>query len=159
MAHRFGAPGAADIFEHISADYVRQPEQAKQLELVRLRLDWLMPPDRVLLEMYLNQNVSTTQLAAATGLAPQTIRRRMKRLSKRLLADEYVRIQRKRDLFSPRQLAFAYDHFLLGLGYRRIAARRRTSCSVVRRILKQLRDWLEDERQRDETVDPQREHQ
>jgi len=158
MAHRFGAPGKADIFEHVSADYVRQPEQAKQLELVRLRLDWLTPADRVLLEMYLNQNVSTTQLAAATGLTPRTIRRRIKRFSEGLLADEYVRIQRKRDLFCPRQLVFAYDHFLLGLGYRRIAVRQRTTYSVARRILRQLHDWLEDDRKRDGTVGPQREH-
>ena len=149
MADR-GTRDCREVLASVAEEYVCRPDAAKRLDLIRLRLDWLVPADRVLLEMYVNQNVSYTQLAQLNGRDVNWVRRRVQKLGDRLLADDYGRIQRKRDLFTPMELRVAYDKYLLGLGYRQIAERRRLGPTVARRISRQLSDWVADDRRRDE---------
>ena len=144
-----GKRDCIEVLASVSDEYVCRPDEAKRLDLIRLRLDWLAPADRVMLEMYVNQNVSFTQLAHLNGSSVNWVRRRIQRLGDRLLSDEYGRIQRKRDLFTAVQLRVAYDKFLLGLGYRVIAGRRGLGPAVARRLSHQLSEWVADDRRRD----------
>ena len=106
------------VVERVSAEYVVEPIERQYQDMVRLRLDWLVPEDRELLVLYLEKNVSVQELSQIVGLSVKVIRRRLARLSSRLVADDYARVIRKRGLFSGKQLLVAYDHLLLGLGYR-----------------------------------------
>ena len=131
-----------DIFGRISSDLVRMPDRFERDELVRLRLNWLKPQDRGLLDMYLNQNVSLSQLSQVSGLSRSTVRRRLRDQMDRLLSEDYARILRQRDILPDDFLAAAYDRLLLGLGYRRIAERQKMTEWQARRLVQRIDDYL-----------------
>ena len=137
------------VVERVSAEYVVEPIERQYQDMVRLRLDWLVPEDRELLVLYLEKNVSVRQLSQITGVSGKVIRGRLARLGSRLVGDDYARVIRKRVLFSDEQLHVAYDHLLLGLGYRKVAERRRVSGHTARKMVRQLNDWLTADRLRD----------
>ena len=130
------------VVENRSIESVVQADSAKVHDLLRLRVDWLESREKVLLDMYLNQNATPAQLAELCGVTVEAARRRLQRLSARLLGPDYCRIRRSRNHFSREQLEAAYDHFILGLGYRRVAQRRGMTPAVTRRILEELHRWL-----------------
>ena len=102
------------------------------LELLELR-------DRVLVEAYIRHNVPVRLLALLSGRRRESVARQMKRLIGRVLAEEYITIVRNKDLFSRKELDVAYDYFLLGLGYRAIAVKRKLNKSATRKIIRTLR--------------------
>ena len=137
------------VVERVSSEYVVEPIERQYQDMVRLRLDWLVPEDRELLVLYFEQNVSAQQLSVVFGDSVKVIRRRLGKLSSRLIADDYARVVRKRKLFTDEQLLVAYDHLLLGFGYRKVAVRRNMSGHSARKMVRQLDDWLADDRRRD----------
>ena len=113
-------------------------EMVYRVECLQLRLGLLEPDDRVLLEMHLNHQVRFRQLEILTGIPARTLARRAKGLADRLVGEKYISFIRQRERFSEDELQVAYDHYLLGLGYRQIAAKRRIATSQVRLILTRL---------------------
>jgi hypothetical protein len=130
--------------ETISARQDRRVGQAGEIEILLDRLDWLHGQDRRLVELYLRHGASFVQLEQISGLNRRSLARRVQRLCRRMMGWEYVTLKRHECLFTDRERAVTYDHFLLGLGYRTIASQRRLSQAAVRRIIGQMKDWLKE---------------
>jgi len=128
----------SDIFAYICRDQDLRSERAQEYELLLLRLELLEPEDKNLVELYLEHNVNFKQLGLLCGVHRVTICRRILRLCKRLLEDEYITILRNREQFEPVELAVAYDRFLLGMGARRIASKRQLGYRPTKRIVERL---------------------
>ena len=128
---------AFDI-ERLPAQADRRPIRAGELDRLLSRMALLNAEDRLLLEMHLEHGVTYEQMARICGVHPSTVARRVRQITRRLLADEYITIVRHRRQFRPDELAVAYDRYLLALGYRAIARRRQLGTKKVRQIIRHL---------------------
>jgi len=133
---------------NMSVEVDRRQERAGQVDVLLMRLELLEPRDRVLVEAYIKHNVPVRLLALLSGRRQQSVARQMKRLIGRVLAEEYITIVRNKDMFSRKELNVAYDCFLLGLGYRAIAVKRKLNKSATRKIIRTLRRAEEGMRQK-----------
>jgi len=124
---------------NMSVEVDRRQEWAGEVDVLLMRLELLEPRDRVLIEAYIRHNVPVRLLALLSGRRRESVARQMKRLIGRVLAEEYITIVRHTDLFSRKELNVAYDCFLLGLGYRAIAVKRKLNKSATRKIIRTLR--------------------
>ena len=115
---------------------------AEQIESLQWRMELLTPRDRVLLEAYYRGNLSLRKLGWLCGLSECTVAQRIEKMSLRLLNKDYITIFRYKKRINPKQRKVAYDHFLLGLGDRTIAARHKLSYHTVRKTIKSLKQWL-----------------
>ncbi|MCK4628064.1 MAG: hypothetical protein KAT56_03615 [Sedimentisphaerales bacterium] len=115
---------------------------AEQIELLQWRMELLEPRDRVLLEAYYRGNLSLRKLGWLCGLSEYAVAQRIEKMSRRLLKKDYITILRYKKGIDSRQRKVAYDHFLLGLGYRTIAAKRNLSYHTTRKTVKSLKQWL-----------------
>ena len=131
----------ADL-NHISPAFDHRQERAEQVEFLLMRMELLRPRDRVLLEAYLKGNVSIRQLSWLCGLSEQTVARQVGNLTSRLLGGDYITIMRYRGRFTGTELNVAYDKYLLGMGYRRIAVKRGISPARARALVKYLRHFI-----------------
>jgi len=113
-------------------------KEVANIDFLLLRMEMLEPADRVELEMHFCNNATFGQIAQLAGVSVNTVSRHIQKIAKRLLGNEYITIIRNRRKFSRQELDVAYDHFLLGMGYRTIAVKRRLGTAVVRRIIKRL---------------------
>ena len=131
-----------DIFEKLTRTDDRRPWRIRQVELLEMRVELLEGRERVLLDLYVNHNVTCGQLARLSGESERNLSRLVKRLIPRLLGDEYITIVRNRERFGEIELAVAYDHFLLGLSYRAIREKRKRTVNSIKKIIKRLNLWL-----------------
>ena len=115
----------------------------REMELLRLRVDLLDGQERLLVDMYLNQNASYYRLAALTGMGEKYVARRVQSLLRCLQSEEYLSIVRHQRLFEPRTLEVAYDYFLLGMSVRAISRKRNMSRYRVSKKIRRLQNWLE----------------
>jgi len=115
---------------------------AEQIELLQWRMELLEPRDRVLLEAYYRGNLSLRKLGWLCGLSECTVSQRIEKISLRLLKKDYITILRYKKGIDSQHRKVAYDHFLLGLGYRTIADKHKLSCHTVRKTVKSLKQWL-----------------
>lgn len=129
--------------DNLSKHIDHRGEQAEIVDLLRIRMQMLEEDDRILLETYIENNSSFRKLGKLTGSDPRKIARKIKKQIKNLLANQYISIKRQQKQFSQTELVIAYDHYLLGLGYRKIAAKRNLKDSRVRTTLKKLQMWLQ----------------
>ena len=132
-----------DLVEKLAAGDDRLWQRREEVDRVLGRLDLLEGEERVLLEMRYRHGVTFVQLALLTGQSRMTITARIMGLTQRLMGREYIAISGHSDQFSGEEVQVAYDHYLLGLGYRRIAAKRDLRPFRVRRIVERLREWIE----------------
>ncbi|MBN1765496.1 MAG: hypothetical protein JW860_09590 [Sedimentisphaerales bacterium] len=128
--------------DNLVSDSDNRLERAWEFEKILMRLDLLEPDDRVMVELFLRYEVPITKLSKMLGDDKVKIHRRIRRIIQRLQAPEYIRILRKKDFFARVQLDVAYDHFLLGMGYRPISIKRGISYTQARYIVSNLRQWL-----------------
>ena len=131
-----------DITIKLPAQCDRRKVRLAERELLTMRLQLLERNDRAMLDLFLNHDVSLAGLSRLNHLDPRVIARHIDRLIERLLDENYITIIRNRKLFTAADLAVAYDRYLLGLGYRRIAAKRSLGQFTVRQTLKKLDKWL-----------------
>jgi hypothetical protein len=124
------------------SDY--RAEAVREMELLRLRVGLLEGQERLLLDMYLNQNASYYRLAALTGMGEKYVARRVQSLLRCLQSEEYLSILRHQRLFEPRALEVAYDYFLLGMSVRAISRKRNLSRYRVGKKIRRLQNWLEE---------------
>jgi hypothetical protein len=128
---------------NMSVEVDRRQEWAGQVDVLLMRLELLELRDRVLVEAYIKHNVPVRLLALLSGRRRESVARQMKRLIGRVLAEEYITIVRNKDMFSRKELDVAYDCFLLGLGYRAIAVKRKLNMAATRKIIRTLRKEIE----------------
>lgn len=132
----------ADVMAKLAAQDDRRDAMIGAVELLLDRLHYLEPEDRTLLEMRFRHGLTYGQLMLLTGQDRKVIGTRVRGLARRLMAGDYIVIVRQRDRFDEQERAVAYDHFLLGMGYRRIAEKRGLGTHRVRQILKRVQRWL-----------------
>ena len=119
----------------------RRSRRRAEIDLLLMRLEHLVGMERIVMEMRFRQGLTFRQLELLTGQPRRTIAGRVKRLAQQLMAGDYISIVGQGDRFSEEELRVAYDHYLLGLGYRRIAAKREMATRRVRVILARLERW------------------
>jgi DNA-binding transcriptional ArsR family regulator len=127
-----------EVLENMAERSDCRRREVANIDFLLLRMEMLEPADRVELEMHYCNNATFGQIAQLAGVSVSTVSRHIQKLTKGLLGNEYITIIRNRRRFSRQELNVAYDHFLLGMGYRSIAVKRRLGTAVVRRIIKQL---------------------
>lgn len=112
----------------------------REIEMLKGRLELLTGRDKILMRMYVEHENSIRQIAGLLGVCESTVARRVRRLTKRLLAGRYIESPQARRMFSARQLETAADYFLRGLSIRAIARKRRRSCYYVRSIVTRVQN-------------------
>jgi len=123
----------------VAAEQDRRGEREEAVEKVVSRLGWLREEERLWVEMYLVKRASFVQMAGVSGVDRRVLARRVRRLCRELAGREYEAVKRREGAFSVTEREVAYDHYLLGLGYRRIAGRRGLSEIAVRRMMGKVR--------------------
>ncbi len=115
-----------------------------EIDLLCGRLNLLNGKDKVLMTMYLENGNSFRQIARLTGISDTSIARRINRLTKRLLDNQYIICLRNRDKFTREQMNIAKDYFLRGLSIRKIAMKRNRSFYQIRETMKKIQSILKD---------------
>lgn len=110
-----------------------------QIDLLRNRVKLLTGKDKLLVTMYLDNGNSFRQMAQLVGVNEGTIARKIRKLVKRLIDNEYALCLQNRARFNAGQLSIAKDHFLTGLSIRKIALRRKVSYYRIRQSIREMR--------------------
>ena len=118
-------------------------QRRDEVDLLISRMGLLKAQDRALLEMQVKNACTYRQLSRLSGLSEEQVSRRNKGLIRRLTGHEYITIYRHKECFSETQMLVAYDRYLLGLGYRKIAGKHGLGEHPVRRILGELKAFLD----------------
>ena len=109
------------------------------IDMLHKRINMLEGQDRVLLTMYLRNGNSLRQLAMITGTNESTMGRRIARLMKRLIDENYAACMRNYRNFSQFERQLAREYFICGMSVRDIAARHATTYYRAYQTLKRIR--------------------
>ena len=112
---------------------------ADQIELLRARAQILGGKDKALMEMYLKNGSTFSQMARLAGVSEATISRRVHRLVRRLLDGEYIRCLRKQGQLDSLEQSIARDYFIEGLSQKKIALKRAVTAYQVHKTLKKIK--------------------
>ncbi len=112
----------------------------REIEMLSGRLRLLSGKDRILMKMYVEHGNSIRQIAGLLGVHEARVTRRVRNLTKRLIAAEYIDCYSARKRFSSRQLDIARDYFCRGLSVSQIAQKRERSCYYVRNIISSVQN-------------------
>lgn len=113
-------------------------DHRERVDLLRSRVELLTGKDRVLMTMYVENGNSFRQMARLTGVTEETIARRIRRVTKRLMNGEYVKCLRNRDKLGWGEMEIAKDYFLTGLSMKKIARKRSSTYYGIRQVLKRI---------------------
>jgi len=108
-------------------------------EMLMARAQMLTGKDKVLMQMYLADGSSFSEMARLMGANEATIARRVRKLTRRLLCGEYMTCLRGRRILSGLEKTIAKDYFLQGLSQEAIAQKMGITVYQVRKILGSLR--------------------
>jgi len=140
MSDKLG--NSAVNLDNLSTEIDYRTLRVRQVDLLQQRMELLKKTDRLFLDLYLNHNLCFHRIAQLAHLPDRCVAKRITRLMQRLLSEEYISIIRNKNLFKRSELEVAYDRYLLGMGYRRIAIKRNLGLRTTQRILDQLHLWL-----------------
>jgi hypothetical protein len=117
---------------------------SNNIKNIQTLIGMLEPYERVVLDLHINHNVTVYQMSVLSGRSQQAIGSLIRRLLSQLAKGHYLMLYRQRHWrhASPKALKVGYDRYLLGMGYRTIAAKRQMSTKEVRQILKRQDRWL-----------------
>jgi hypothetical protein len=115
---------------------------AEYAEKLTLLTGILESNEKILMDLYFKHNVSVYQLSLLSGRSQKEVRNQIKRLVRELNQGHYPILYQNRDHFGSEKLKVAYDHYLLGLGYRLIAEKRQLPVRVVRRMVRSIDKWV-----------------
>ena len=130
-----------ELWENISVEWDRRGERAAEIDFIEMRLGLLKKVDRLLPELYYSKGLTFREIGQLMGVEERTVARRIRQLKDRLLGEEYISIVRCKGEFSKVELEVAYDRFILGLGYRRVAKKRGMTEREAVRIMRRLEEW------------------
>jgi predicted DNA-binding protein YlxM (UPF0122 family) len=122
-----------------------------RIDVLRCRVGLLTGKDRVLMQMYLDNANTFSQMARLAGVNVANVARRIHKLIRRLLDGQYITCLRNRDKLSEAQIEMARDYFVAGLPMRKIADRHGTTYYVVRQTMKQIQRLTSLRQNTDET--------
>ena len=133
----------SSLLSNLSVDADIRHRRRDEVDVLISRMGLLKSQDRVFLEMQVKHACTYRQLSRLSGLSEEQVSRRIKALIRRLTGHEYITIYRNKECFSETQMLVAYDRYLLGLGYRKIAGKHGLGEHPVRRILGELKAFLD----------------
>jgi predicted DNA-binding protein YlxM (UPF0122 family) len=122
-----------------------------RIDVLRCRVGLLTGKDRVLMQMYLDNANTFSQMARLAGVNVANVARRIHKLIRRLLDGQYITCLRSRDKLTEKQIEMARDYFVLGLSMRKIAGRHGTTYYVVRQTMKRIQRLTSIRQNTDET--------
>ncbi|MCP4710119.1 MAG: hypothetical protein GY869_15960 [Planctomycetes bacterium] len=128
-----------EMLENISVGWDRRGARAAEVAFIEMRLGLLKKVDRLLPELYYSKGLTFREIGQLIGVEERKVARRIRQLKERLLGDEYISIVRRKGEFSAVELEVAYDRYILGLGYRRVAKKRGMGEREVVRIIRRLK--------------------
>ena len=111
---------------------------ADRIDLLRSRADILSGKDKELVIMYLERGVTFQQMATIVGVNRSKIARRVNKLIKVLLDDEYVMCIRNRHLLSRDEQMIARDRYIGGLSQVKIVEKREFTLYHVRKCIRRI---------------------
>jgi len=111
-------------------------------DLLRSRLNLLSGKDKLLMTMYLDNGNSYSQMASLAGIDVANIARRICKLTKKLLDNEYITCLQNRRKFTKTERNVAKDYFLNDLSIRKITRKRNLSFYRVRETIKKIQQVL-----------------
>ena len=111
-------------------------------DLLRSRLNLLSGKDKLLMTMYLENGNSYSQMASLAGIDVANIARRICKLTKKLLDNEYITCLQNRRKFTKTERNVAKDYFLNDLSIRKITRKRNLSFYRVRETIKKIQQIL-----------------
>jgi DNA-directed RNA polymerase specialized sigma subunit len=114
---------------------------ADRIDLLRSRADILSGKDKELVLMYLERGVTFQQIATIMGVHRCKIARRINKLFKVLLDDEYVICVRNRHQLSRDEQKVARDYFIEGLPQTKIVKKRDFTRYHVKKCLRRIH-WI-----------------
>jgi predicted DNA-binding protein YlxM (UPF0122 family) len=112
-----------------------------RLDVIRTRARLLAGRDRVLMKMYLDNGNSFGQIAKIAGVSESSISRKITRLTKRLVDNEYILCRKYRQHFDKEEMVVAKDYFVRGKSQQAIARGRGVSVYRIRKILSKIRGF------------------
>jgi hypothetical protein len=108
------------------------------LDLVRQRMGLLDGEDKILMSMYYIDGCNFRRIAMLLGVNECSVSRRIRKITTRLLAGQYIRCLRNQQFFNSADLQIAKDYYVGGRTIRQIAAERVCSLYEVRRAIERI---------------------
>jgi len=115
-----------------------EDEFEDRIDLLRNRASFLTGKDRALMQMYLENATTFSQMARLAGVNEANIARRIHKLVRRLLDGQYITCLRNRDKLSPLQIKIARDYFVRGLSMHKIADTNKITYYTVRQTMRYI---------------------
>jgi DNA-directed RNA polymerase specialized sigma24 family protein len=112
---------------------LRRKRQREIVERMLERASCLPPPDLALLRAAYEDGRSAVELALLLGHDPRSLRRKLKRLSARVMSPEFLFVLRHRERWSPLRRKVATACILHGQSQRSAAQTLKLSLHTVRR--------------------------
>jgi predicted DNA-binding protein YlxM (UPF0122 family) len=109
-----------------------------RVDVLRSRAQLLTGKDRLLMQMYLNNANTFSQMARLAGVNEASVSRRIHKLVRRLLDGQFITCLRSRGKLTNEQIEIARDYFVKGVPMRKIAERHKTSYYIVRQTMKKI---------------------
>ena len=116
------------------------PLDETQKALLR-RGRFLLPHDRLLLDLVMKNRLSRRQVAMILGLEPGTVTRRLQRLGQRLHDPLVLALTDSSCRLAPDYRQLGIEHFLQGLSSTELADRHQIPRAHVRQMLAYIRGW------------------
>ncbi len=113
-----------------------------RLELLRHKVSMLSGEDRLLMTMYIENGNSFRQMARLIGIKDDRISRRIHKVTKRLMKNEYIICRRNHFRFSREERNIAKEYFMEGLSIKKIADKKDCTYYSVRKTLKKIQKIL-----------------
>jgi predicted DNA-binding protein YlxM (UPF0122 family) len=101
-------------------------------------MELLTGKDRALMQMYLDNANTFTQMARLAGVNEANVARRIHKLIRRLLDGQYITCLHNSDKLTEEQIEMARDYFVIGLPMREIADRHGATYYRVRQTMKRI---------------------
>ena len=131
------------IHDNISAEQVCSLRDCRnKIDLLLERVRLLSGLEKVMMTMYLRNGNSFYQLAMLSGVDQTTIARRIRRITERLIDNEYFRCLSQRNEFTKYELDAAKDYFLYGMSLRQIADKRGWSFYKARERVSRVKEVI-----------------
>ena len=115
-----------------------QTEARDRIDLLRSRVGLLAGRDRALMQIYLDNSGTFSQMARIASVNEANIARRIHKLVRRLLDGQYITCLRNRDEFTQEQIEMARDYFVDGLPMGEIADRHEITYYQVRKTMRKI---------------------
>ncbi len=112
---------------------------SEQLNAIRNRLYLLEGQDRMIMSMYLDNDMSFRQIALLLNTNQNRISRRIRKIIFELTKGKFIFCMKKKDIFTMPEIEIAKDYFLRGLSIKQIAQKKNTTIYHIRELLKEVR--------------------